>query len=92
MHPMVGVWQGGISGGLPSLFFDSSPLQEPASVGVSASQASDLYVFGTIRTRLRAGEKDQPISENPMLGLPLSVPQRSRADSRFESSLPNWAS
>jgi hypothetical protein len=34
---------------------------------------------------------DQPISEHATLGLPLSVPQRSRPDTRFESSLPSQA-
>jgi hypothetical protein len=33
----------------------------------------------------------QPISEKATLDLPLSVPQRSDPDSRFESSLPSHA-
>jgi hypothetical protein len=31
----------------------------------------------------------QPISDDATLAVPLSVPQRSRPDSRFESSLPS---
>jgi hypothetical protein len=37
----------------------------------------------------RLAANDQPISDDATLGLPLSVPQRSALDSRFESSPPS---
>jgi hypothetical protein len=62
---------------------------------LGAPDQLDDAVAGAI-ARSRAGadqcsiRRGSAISDDATLGLPLSVPQRSAADSRFESSLPIW--